>query len=115
MATKEDLVKTIVKYGPIKNIKLEQDRSIISETKEKKILNRGFGYVLFKKPEYAQKTLESLAGIYIIRFKNYLKPSIVDNFIPKDKRYILLETNYYNISNTPMLYILGSLFLHLNT
>ena len=36
MATKEDLVKTIVKYGPIKNIKLEQDRSIISETKEKK-------------------------------------------------------------------------------
>ena len=57
MATKEDLVKTIVKYGPIKNIKLEQDRSIISETKQKqKFLNRGFGYVLFKKPEYAHKT-----------------------------------------------------------
>ena len=105
MATKEDLEKTFGQYGPIKNIKLDEDKSITSETKEKiKFLNRGFGYVLFEKPEDAQKALESLAGKYIIGFENYFKPLNVDNFIPKDKRNITQGTNYYNISNAPMLY-----------
>lgn len=35
MATKEDLEKTFGQYGPIKNIKLDEDKSITSETKEK--------------------------------------------------------------------------------
>lgn len=105
MATKEDLEKTFGQYGQIKNIKLDEDKSITSETKEKiKFLNRGFGYVLFEKPEDAQKALESLAGKYIIGFENYFKPLNVDNFIPKDKRNITQGTNYYNISNAPMLY-----------
>ena len=105
MATKEDLEKTFGQYGPIKNIKLDEDKSVTSETKEKiKFLNRGFGYVLFEKPEDAQKALESLAGKYIIGFENYFKPLNVDNFIPKDKRNITQGTNYYNISNAPMLY-----------
>jgi len=105
MATKEDLEKTFGQYGPIKNIKLDEDKSITSETKEKiKFLNRGFGYVLFEKQEDAQKALESLAGKYIIGFENYFKPLNVDNFIPKDKRNITQGTNYYNISNAPMIY-----------
>ena len=105
MATKEDLEKTFGQYGPIKNIKLDEDKSITSETKEKiKFLNRGFGYVLFEKQEDAQKALKSLAGKYIIGFENYFKPLNVDNFIPKDKRNITQGTNYYNISNAPMIY-----------
>ena len=105
MATKEDLEKTFGQYGPIKNIKLDEDKSITSETKEKiKFLNKGFGYVLFEKQEDAQKALKSLAGKYIIGFENYFKPLNVDNFIPKDKRNITQGTNYYNISNAPMIY-----------
>ena len=105
MATKEDLEKTFGQYGPIKNIKLDEDKSITSETKEKvKFLNRGFGYVLFEKPEDAQKALDSLAGKYIIGFENYFKPLNVDIFVPREKRNITQGTNYYNISNTPMLY-----------
>jgi RNA recognition motif-containing protein len=105
MATKEDLEKTFGQYGPIKNIKLDEDKSITSETKEKiKFLNKGFGYVLFEKQEDAQKALKSLAGKHIIGFENYFKPLNVDNYIYKDKRNITQGTNYYNISNTPMIY-----------
>ena len=105
MATKEDLEKTFGQYGPIKNIKLDEDKSITSETKEKiKFLNKGFGYVLFEKQEDAQKALKSLAGKYIIGFENYFKPLNVDNYIYKDKRNITQGTNYYNISNAPMIY-----------
>ena len=105
MATKEDLEKTFGQYGPIKNIKLDEDKSITSETKEKiKFLNKGFGYVLFEKQEDAQKALKSLAGKYIIGFENYFKPLNVDNYIYKDKRNMTQGTNYYNISNSPMIY-----------
>ena len=105
MATKEDLEKTFGQYGPIKNIKLDEDKSITSETKGKiKFLNKGFGYVLFEKQEDAQKALKSLAGKYIIGFENYFKPLNVDNYIYKDKRNITQGTNYYNISNAPMIY-----------
>ena len=105
MATKEDLEKTFGQYGPIKNIKLDEDKSITSETKEKiKFLNKGFGYVLFEKQEDAQKALKSLAGKYIIGFENYFKPLNVDNYIYKDKRNITQGTNYYNISNAPMIH-----------
>ena len=104
-ATKEDLEKTFGQYGPIKNIKLDEDKSITGEAKEKiKFINKGFGYVLFEKSEDAKKALESLAGKYIIGFENYFKPLNVDNFIPKDKRNMTQGTNYYNISNAPMIY-----------
>ena len=105
MATKEDLEKTFGQYGPIKNIKLDEDETITKETKEKvKFLNKGFGYVLFEKAEDAKKALESLAGKYIIGFENYFKPLIVENYFPRDKRNITQGTNYYNISNPQMIY-----------
>ena len=105
MATKEDLEKTFGQYGPIKNIKLDEDETIAKETKEKvKFLNKGFGYVLFEKAEDAKKALESLAGKYIIGFENYFKPLIVENYFPRDKRNITQGTNYYNISNPQMIY-----------
>ena len=105
MATKEDLEKTFGQYGQIKNIKLDEDKTITKETKEKvKFLNRGFGYVLFEKAEDAKKALESLAGKYIIGFENYFKPLIVENYFPKDKRNLTQGTNYYNIANTQMIY-----------
>ena len=104
-ATKEDLEKTFGQFGPIKNIRLDEDKSITPEAKERiTFSNKGFGYVLFEKPEDAKKALESLAGKYIIGFETYFKPLNVDNFIPKDKRNMAQGTNYYNMANTPMIY-----------
>jgi len=104
-ATKEDLEKTFGQYGPIKNIKLDEDTNITKELKEKvKFMNRGFGYVLFEKAEDAAKAIESLNGKFIIGFETYFKNLIVDYFIPKDKRNLIQGNNMYNIPNAPLYY-----------
>lgn len=106
-ATKEDLEKTFGKYGEIESIKLDEDTSITKEVKEKqKFINKGFGYVLFKKIEDAKKAYESLDGRYLIGFETHFRPLSVDYFIPKEKRNpIPQSSNFINMpSPGPVLY-----------
>ena len=106
-ATKEDLEKTFGKYGEIDSIKLDEDTSITKEVKEKqKFINKGFGYVSFKKIEDAKKAYESLDGRYLIGFESYFRPLSVDYFIPKEKRNpISQSSNFINMPTPgPMLY-----------
>ena len=107
-ATKEDLEKTFGQFGPIKNIRLDEDTSISKELKEKiKFLNKGFGYILYEKDEDAAKAIESLNGKYLIGFETHFKNLSVEYFVPKEKRN-LLGTNNVNMPN-PSLYFQGQM------
>lgn len=109
-ATKEDLEKTFGQYGTIKTIRLDEDKNITPELKEKvKFMNRGFGYVLYEKEEDAAKAIESLNGKCIIGFESYFKNLIVENFIPKEKRNNLQGANYYNMPSPPPIFYPGQI------
>ena len=115
-ATEEDLKKTFSQFGPIKSIKLEEDKEETlqkedkdkdkdKEKEKKKFINKSYGYVLFENVEDAKKALESLQGKQIIGFETYYKRLIIQYFIPKEKRQNMTQTpNFYNMQTPPMMY-----------
>ena len=110
-ATEEDFKKTFSQYGPIKSIKLEEDKEETSkdeksdknvEKVKKKFINKSYGYVLFENVEDAKKALESLQGKQLIGFESYYKRLEVQYFIPKEKRNNMTQNpNFYNMQNPP--------------
>ena len=110
-ATEEDFKKTFSQFGPIKSVKLEEDKDETEskddknkEKEKKKFINKSFGYVLFENVEDAKKALESLQGKQLIGFESYYKPLIIQYFIPKEKRNMAQNPNFYNMQNPPMIY-----------
>ena len=114
IVTQEDLKKTFGKFGNITSIKLEEDISGTKDNKEKseekdknkKFINKGYGYISFEKIESAKKALESLNGKYIEGFESWTKPLMIDYFISKDKRQNMIQSgvNYYGMQNNPMIF-----------
>ena len=114
IVTQEDLKKTFGKFGSITSIKLEEDIQGTKDNKEKndekdknkKFINKGYGYISFEKIESAKKALESLNGKYIEGFESWTKPLMIDYFISKDKRQNMIQNgaNYYGMENNPMVY-----------
>jgi RNA recognition motif-containing protein len=114
IVTQEDLKKTFGKFGNITSIKLEEDISETKDNKEKseekdknkKFINKGYGYISFEKIESAKKALESLNGKYIEGFESWTKPLMIDYFISKDKRQNMIQSgvNYYGMQNNPMIF-----------
>jgi len=114
IVTQEDLKKTFGKFGNITSIKLEEDNQGSKDDKEKsdekdknkKFINKGYGYISFEKIESAKKALESLNGKYIEGFESWTKPLMIDYFISKDKRQNMIQPgiNYYGMPNNPMVF-----------
>lgn len=109
--TQEDLKKTFEKFGTITSIKLEEDIQEVKGNKEKndekdknkKFINKGYGYISFEKVESAKNALLSLNGKCIEGFESWTKPLLIDYFVSKDKRQNMIQPgiNYYGMQNTP--------------
>ena len=101
VATEEDLRKTFEKFGKITSIKLEEDVDETKDAKEKKnkkFINKTFGYISFEKVEDAKNALNTLQGKQLIGYETWYKPLNIDYFVPKNRRQ---NMNLVNLSQAP--------------
>ena len=101
VATEEDLRKTFEKFGKITSIKLEEDVDETKDAKEKKnkkFINKTFGYISFEKVEDAKNALNTLQGKQLIGYETWYKPLNIDYFVPKNRRQ---NMNLVNLSPAP--------------
>ena len=102
-AKEEDLEKIFGKYGPIVSIRIQKSKT---ENKDKiELVSKGYGFVLFDKPEDAKKAMEDMDQKFLPGFEGWNKPLDIDYFLTKNERQFVenQETNmqnyYMNMNN----------------
>lgn len=86
--TDDELRSVFEKFGSIKSLKIEK---YILETKQNDIYkevstSKGFGYVCFDNQESAKAAIDSLNGRYLPKYESWLRPLIIEYFVPKNLR-----------------------------
>lgn len=87
--TDDELRIVFEKYGIIRSLKIEK---YILQTKQtdntiKEVpTSKGFGYVCFDNPESAKAAIDSLNGKYFPKYESWLRPLIIEYFVPKNLR-----------------------------
>ena len=90
-AKEDDLRKAFSKFGQITSCKIETYilETNVGDEKKEIITSKGFGYVCYDNPESAKQAKESLDGKFLPNFESWIRPLIIDFFMPKGERQIL--------------------------
>ena len=99
-AKEKDLEKVFSKFGVITSIRIEMNKIEKKDEKGKfDLVSKGFGYILFDKPEEAKKAYEEMNQKYLPGFEGWSKPLDIDYFLTRYERYSVENQNNNNISN----------------